>query len=230
MRKLVDLSTSVERKYYAMLNKRCEHRHTIESHPGCFNKQFYELEGQKVGYLDIEATDLNANSAWMLSWAVKTRGFNAGFDNIVYNDIFIRPGKVNRAFDKRITAELLEVMAEHTVLVTYYGTGFDLPFIRTRAMMLDLKFPKVKTIAHIDLYYHVRGKMSLNKNSLAMATKALDISGKTHLDFAYWKLAGMGDEETMQKLIKHNVEDVKILESLHKKLEPLITFKRSAYV
>lgn len=217
-----------------MKNKLCQHRHTEESHPACFNKQWYA--DLKVGYLDIEASDLNANSAWMLSWAICGRDSRGkkyrtlAYDYASYEDMFKSPGVVNRDYDRRIIQSLIQEMKQYDVLVTYYGTGFDIPFIRTRAMILKEKFIKPKTIAHIDLYYHVRGKMSLNRNSLAMATKCLNIDGKTHLDFAYWKLAAMGDVKAMEELITHNTEDVKILDDLHLELENVVNFKKSAYV
>lgn len=216
---------------------RCKHRQDEEHHPKCFNRQWYENEDIRIGYLDIEATGLTANSDWMLSWAINNRSHSGKkYDTVAYSyvtsdEIFAAPGKVNKDYDRQLVGDLLDELENYDLIVTYYGTGFDIPFIRTRAMILGLdNFPKPKKIAHLDLYYHVRSKMSLAKNSLAMATKCLNIDGKTHLDFTYWKLAGMGDTEAMQELLNHNVKDVEITESLHKELEPYINFKKNSYI
>lgn len=206
----------------------CKHRHTPISHPNCFPKYWYEEEGHRVGYLDIEASGLSANQARMLSWAIKENNGVVKWNNLLQEEFFVEPGRVNVSADKRIVRALLDEMKEYTVLVTYYGTGFDLPFIRTRAMYYRMKFPGYGTMFHIDLFYHVRNKMSLNRNSLEQATKHLDIAGKTKLDFTYWGLAAMGDSECMAKLIDHNIADVDILEKLHRRIEPYCKFTRKS--
>jgi uncharacterized protein YprB with RNaseH-like and TPR domain len=207
---------------------KCIHRHTPATHPNCFPKYWYEELGHRVGYLDIEANGLKANQNRMLSWAIKERNGDVKFDNVRPEEIFNKPGEVNLNFDKRIVRSLLDEMKEYTVVVGYYSTGFDIPFIRTRAMGYNMNFPTYGTLLHIDVYYQVRSKMSLSRKSLAQATEFLEITGKTHLDFSYWSLAGMGDVKAMKELIHHNVEDVKILEDLHKRLEPYCkTIKKS---
>ena len=200
---------------------KCKHSHTIITHPNCFPKYWYEDEGHRIGYLDIEASGLSANQAWMLSWAIKDRDDTIpNYDFVRQDEFFEKPGKINLNYDKRVVKTLLDEMKNYTVLVTYYGTGFDIPFIRTRAMKYGLRFPYYGEISHIDLYYQVRSKMSLNRNSLAQATEFLEISGKTHLNFSYWGLAAMSDKKSMEKLVEHNTADVEILEDLHYRLEP----------
>lgn len=205
----------------------CVHGHKIDSHPNCFSRFWYDAPEQRIGYLDIESSGLDADNDKMLSWCIKPRRESRiRYDTVEFNDIFDEPGKVNREYDKPIVKKLLEEMKEYTGLVTYYGTGFDIPFIRSRAMALGLEFPGYGKIAHIDLYYHVRSKMKLSHSSLSAATKHLDIAGKTHLDFKYWKLAALGDKESMRELLHHNQQDVVILEKLHNELEPFGRFDR----
>lgn len=211
-----------------MQTKKCVHRQDEEHHPNCFRKPAW-YKGLRLGYLDIEASGLSANQAWMLSWAIKP----SDSDTVIYKsvtpeEIMPKIGKINRSYDFRITQALVEEMKNYDGLVTYYGTGFDLKFIRTRSMKYHLPFPRFGDIGHIDLYYITRNRMSLNRNSLSQATQFLEITGKTHLDFGYWGLASMGDRESMKELIKHNVADVVILEGLHKRLEPYAKFVRNS--
>lgn len=196
---------------------RCIHRHTIRTHPNCFKKGLIKRDDwwhdKKIGYLDIEASDLNANWGMMLSWCIKYRG-----------DKNIRRGVINKKeifdykFDKRILEELMEELKNVDIVVTYYGTGFDLPFLRTRAMYYDIKFPAFGSIYHWDLYYKVRSKIKTHRKSLEVVTKFLGIEGKTHLEPDMLFRAQFGDPKALKELLHHNDEDVIILERLHDRL------------
>lgn len=210
-------------------DSRCEHRHSPQEHPNCFlPDKWYEMPGQRVGYLDIEASGLEANKSWMLSWAIKERGGKVVMDYVKESEFFKSKGVVDPNYDKRIVQSLIKEMKQYTVLIGYYSTGFDLPYIRTRAMKYNLHFPYFGQIAHIDVFYHIRSKMRLFRNSLSSATEFLDIAGKTHLDFTYWYLASMGDQKSMKELLHHNKEDVIILEQLHDRIAPYCKFTKKS--
>lgn len=201
--------------------KRCEHRQDESHHPNCFTKLWYKKQGERIGYLDIETSGLDADNDWMLSWAIKPRKEDiVQFDYVTYNDIFVKPGVVDRQFDKKMVQNLLDEMENYTGFATYYGTGFDIKFIRSKAMQYGLDFPRFGEKGHIDLYYQVAGKMKLSHSSLKVSTRFLDIKGKTELAFRYWKLACLGDTQALFELVDHNKKDVIILEKLHKELEP----------
>lgn len=209
--------------------ERCVHGHTAESHPNCFTRFWYKKPGERLGYLDIESNGLDADSGWMVSWCIKPDDKkDVIFDHITYNDIYVKKGVVRRGFDKRIVQSLVDEMQNYTGFVTYYGTGFDIPYIRSKALKYGIRFPEYKKMSHIDLYYLVRGKMKLSRNSLAMSTKLLHINGKTPLAFEYWGLACLGDEEAISKLLVHNMQDVIILQKLHRELEPFGKFDKKS--
>ena len=133
--------------------KRCIHRQDEEHHPNCFNKLWYKKEGERIGYLDIETSGLDADNDWMLSWAIKERKSDVtAFNFVTFDDIFLSPGIVNREFDRKLVKRLLDEMEYYTGFVTYYGTGFDIKFIRSKAMQYGFKFPKFGEKGHIDLY------------------------------------------------------------------------------
>ena len=143
--------------------KKCIHRHTIESHPRCFaegrvlqveDKQmekrvrteltptkyrrvnvggdaWYLDPEMKMGYFDIETSNFTANNGHMVSWAIKERGKDDE-DGLHYDEITQEEILAGR-FDLRLVKSVLKAMRKFNILVTYYGTGFDLPFIRTRA-------------------------------------------------------------------------------------------------
>jgi len=72
-------------------------------------------------------------------------------------------------------------------LVGYYSTRMDLPYMRAKALHYGLEFPGVGELYHWDLYYTVRYKLGLSRNSLANACDWLGIEGKTPIDKSVWR-------------------------------------------
>ena len=167
-----------------------------------------------IGYLDIETTGLKANVDIMLSWAIKTRDKDE-----VVSDVIKKSEVFNGKYDYRIMESLIKALKKYDLIMTYYGTGFDVPFMRTRALDHDLPFPKFRNLSHKDIYYLVRSKLQLTRSSLKTATQFLGIDGKTNLDPRIWRDARYGNKEALAYVLEHNVADVEILENLHKKIE-----------
>jgi uncharacterized protein YprB with RNaseH-like and TPR domain len=170
--------------------------------------------GTKIGYLDIETTGLKANVDIMLSWAIKTRDKDE-----VLSDVIKKSEVFNGKYDYRIVNSLIKALNKYDIIMTYYGTRFDVPFSRTRALDHGLEFPKFRTLSHKDIYYLVRSKLQLTRSSLKTATQFLGIDGKTNLDPRVWRDARYGNKEALKYVFDHNVADVEILEDLHKKIE-----------
>lgn len=182
------------------------------------------LDFERVAFLDIETTNLKANIGFMISWSIKY------LNGKVINDIITRKEAIDAdRQDKRIIKNLIKVLEKDVdVIVTYYGSRFDVPFVRTRAMMWEIDFPKFGSKKHIDMYFVVRSKMRLHSNRLAVACRALGIKGKTPLHPDVWRRAALGYAKELKEVLKHNDEDVKILERLYKRLLPFTkTTRRS---
>lgn len=209
----------------------CKHRHTIESHPACFArgevdaKAINELESTtglpwyrnplyRIGYLDIEVDNLKANFGTMLSWAIKERDGNVVFDVITKKELF------DGSTDERIVRSVIDELKKYRIIITYYGTNMDIPYIRTKALYYNIPFPSYGEIFHWDIYYTVKAKLQLSRNSLGVVTSYLGIPGKTLLDAEVWNRAKYGDEEALDRVVEHNIADVEILEELHNKISP----------
>jgi len=196
---------------------RCIHRHTIDTHPNCFQQGLIKREDwwhdKTIAYLDIEASNLDANWGFMLSWCIKYRD-----DDKIVSDIITQKELFEFKFDKRLVKTLIEELKNVDIVVTYYGTGFDLPFIRTRAMGYNIEFPEFGSVYHWDLYYKVRSKMKTHRKSLEVVTKFLGIQGKTHLESEWFMKAKYGNKNALKDLLHHNEEDVIILEKLHDRI------------
>lgn len=191
--------------------KRCRHYHTYSEHPACFEKE--QLVKKVEGYLDIETTGFEANYHHMLSWVIKYKGEDR-YESACITKKDLDSGE----FDKRLSEELIRALSKFDIIYTYYGTGFDVPFMRARALRYKLPFPMFGTLQHKDIYYMVKRLLKLNRKSLAVATAFLGISGKNHVLGDEWMLARLGNEKALAYVLKHNILDCDILEKLHNRL------------
>jgi len=112
-----------------MSEQRCIHRHTIKTHPNCFRMGLIKYDwwtNKRIAYLDIETSDLKADFGIVLSWCLKFKN-----EKFIYSDVITKKDIENRTFDKRIIESLLKELEKVDIVVTYYGTNFDIPFLRT---------------------------------------------------------------------------------------------------
>jgi uncharacterized protein YprB with RNaseH-like and TPR domain len=168
---------------------------------------------KKIAYLDIETSNLDADWGFMLTWAIKYRGNpKVVTDSINKHDIN------DLLFDRRITESLVKELRNVDIAVTYYGTKFDVKFIRSRAMYYGLDFPEFGSMYHWDLYYKSKYELKLARYSLGKVTQFLGIQGKTPLDPEVLWRARYGDPKALIKILEHNIKDVEITEKLHEKL------------
>jgi uncharacterized protein YprB with RNaseH-like and TPR domain len=122
--------------------------------------------------------------------------------------------------DKRITQELIDTLRKFDRVYTFYGTKFDLPFVRTRAIVHGLDFPIFQTLYHKDVYYIVRNKFRLHSNKLVVACEVLlGKSDKTRITPDYWTKALMGDQKSLDYILQHCRYDCTDLALLHRKVE-----------
>lgn len=194
---------------------RCKHGHTYAEHPACYVKE--KEDALKIGYLDIEASQLKGNFGIMLSYAIKERGVDK-----IYCGTITKKDMDKETLDKDLVKKCINDMKRFDVVMGYYSTKFDIPFIRTRAMYWDIDFPLYGELQHKDIWYMVRSKMCLNSNRLEVACRHLGIEGKTHLDGSQWVLAAAGNKKALEYVLEHNKYDVIILEKLHDKVKEFV--------
>lgn len=206
----MNVATMTKAELVARAKYRCAHRHNGLDHISCFDKA---NPGERIGFLDIEATSLNASFGYILSYCIKPHN-----GKVIERPI--SPGDIkSHRYDKRLCEQFLEDIGKFDRLVTYYGTGYDVPFLRTRCLHWNLDFPPMGTLFHTDLYYTVRNKMRLYRNRLEAACDSLGIESKGHrLNPKVWMDAQTGDAKAIAYVLKHNVEDVASLEALWDRL------------
>jgi DNA polymerase elongation subunit (family B) len=212
-------------------NQKCKHRHSYYKpdgsfdHPFCFReRQWYEYDNMRVGYYDLETETFFGNTN-ILSYAIKERNK----DNYQYNYLqqSDRVGDY-RSWDRYLVEELLDEMNKYDVLIGYNASVFDRPMVFTRSLYHKLPYFAPKSKGHLDLYFALRGKVRLPRKNLKMMTEFLGIKGKTSLS-EYWQRFVHGDysDDVLNELKTHNIEDCKILESLHRRYEPFVKFNKT---
>jgi uncharacterized protein YprB with RNaseH-like and TPR domain len=198
------------------MSGRCKHNHLYSEHPNCF----LEEKGKelRIGIIDIETSNLNATFGIILTYAIKVYGE----DDILFSQIeekHLRDG----TFDKALCKQLVQDMLKFDLLIGYYNTKYDIPYIRSRCLANNIDFPIFKTIDHKDLYYMVKRLLKLHRNSLEVATSFLGIKGKNHVMGKEWNQAVMCNGEKFEKaiayILDHNIKDVCITEKLYRKLK-----------
>jgi uncharacterized protein YprB with RNaseH-like and TPR domain len=113
------------------------------------------------------------------------------------------------------------------LIVTWYGSKFDIPFVVTRAIINGIDLSKLLKIPSLDVCEFCKKNLLFSKNNLSDISKVLgipkdrEIGGKDVLKL-YLK-AIRGDKKAKEEIVKHCLDDLEALEKVFKKLEPYLT-------
>jgi len=174
---------------------------------------FLDPSRTRVGILDIESSGLIGDFG--VTFCVVIKIF--GRDELKIFKMDIGPRDM-LASEKKMLKELVHYLRTLDGIVTYYGTGFDIPFLRTRMLSHGLT-GYIRKLRHLDLYYTVRGKLLLSRNRLMNVIEMLKIADGTvpdkgRVEPAKWmRVIFAGDKKAMQEVVDHCVEDVYALEA-----------------
>jgi len=171
------------------------------------------LKDEIIGVFDIETSNLKADVGYMLSWAM----YYPNEDRIV-SDVITKRDVGSFNLDKRICKTLVKELEKLDLLLGFYSTRFDIPYVRTRCLMNGLDFPGYGSLRHIDVYYAARGKVATRRKSLGIIAEALGLDEKTHEPLPIWNKARLGDKESLAKLLAYNENDCKVTWNVYKTL------------
>jgi uncharacterized protein YprB with RNaseH-like and TPR domain len=189
----------------------CEHGHSGVSHPECYRKAI--KRDYKIGILDIESSGLKANFAKILSYCIKD------YHGKILGRALTPKECLGSDKDKILIEELVEDMKKFDRIVTFYGAGFDIPFIRTRAVHHGIDFPSFGELHHTDLYFVIKHKFKLHSSRLQSACDFFNIPSKGHkMDWKVWEEAMCGEKKALDFILTHNKEDVISTELLFDKV------------
>jgi len=199
-----------------LFNHQCQHGHRYTEHPRCF---LIENAGivreEKIGFLDIETTNLNADFGYILCYSLKELDGKLTHRTVMPKEIRAY------SFDRGVVRRFLKDIEPFDRLVGYYSKDrrFDIPYLRTRALKWGLDFPAYKDFMFTDAFDLVKPKLKLHRNRLEVACDLLGIPSKGHrLNPEIWQRAQAGSKQALDYIQRHCDEDVLSLEQVFKRL------------
>jgi hypothetical protein len=157
-------------------------------HPACFLKYTKGMYQEKILYFDIEAEDLNADYGIVFNWYAMDEDGNHFEDYLTLDDIKKYKSQDRNVMpkeDTRIIKSIVELMSKYTRVCGHYAVGYDLPFLRTRAVIDGVDFPSYGMLFQSDTWVILKKKFKLSRNSLQNGClKLLGTSRKDHLSLS----------------------------------------------
>jgi len=186
-------------------------------HPKCFlsEKPADAPFTEKIGFLDIEASNLKASFGYVFSYCIKE------LDGPLYEGCVTQQDIVSGIFDKRILKKCIDDMRKFDRIVVYYGgdARFDIPFLRTRAVYYKMDFPIYRELQLLDLFLVIKRRFKFHNNRLQTACDFFGIPCKEHgMNHDIWIRAMAGNKMALDYILQHNREDVLSTEALYKRV------------
>ncbi len=193
---------------------RCKHGHRYLSHPKCYLKE--ERIPEKIGFLDIETSNLAANFGLVLSYCIKPAGSTV---KQIIKNIITKKELQDGDMDKRLIRDCVEDIKRFDRIIGHYSSRFDIPFLRTRAIIHGIEFPPYGELLQTDTWRMAKNSLALHSNRQdVLAESLLGRTVKTRIKQKHWIKALQGDKVALAYVLDHNIKDVIDLERNYNKL------------
>lgn len=167
-----------------------------------------------VAYLDIETSSKHASDGVVIAIGL----LMDDEPEIRFADSFEEEGKV--------LEWLRGKLEDCEMLVTWYGSGFDIPFLFTRALAHNINLSRLTEITMLDLCEWSRANLLLSSYSLESVARFLGISMDKEFHgrdiLTLFKLVERGDLEAQRLIVEHCKEDLVVLKLVHERFKPLV--------
>lgn len=165
---------------------------------------------QNVGYNQLE------HEWYILTWAAKWLDDRkvqsarlSGYDLPPQSD----------TVDKDILEPLWTLLDEADIVVAHNGRRFDVPKINAR--FLKCGFNPPSPFKQIDTLAEAKKTFRFTSNRLDALAKHLGVGKKMDTGgFELWKDCIHGSEKALAKMLKYNIQDIKILEDVYLAMRP----------
>jgi len=152
---------------------------------------------------DLESSHLKANFAQLLTSAIKPYGWGKP-------TIFVRDN-LPSSDDRKLLKQTRDELEKYDIIITYYGTKFDLPLLQSRLIHFGMAPLSFK--GHIDAYNTAKKYINTHSRRLQVISEFFGIQGKGRVVPADWVEAAYdGNQTALNKIAQHNKEDVEVLE------------------
>jgi DNA polymerase III epsilon subunit-like protein len=111
------------------------------------------------------------------------------------------------------------LLDEADIVVAHNGNKFDIPKINTRFLQHGLSPPA--PYKQIDTLLTAKRMFRITSNRLDYIAQFLGLEGKAQHDgWELWEGCLRGDEESFEKMVDYNIQDVHVLQEVYLKLRP----------
>lgn len=229
-RKMINLRKLKKDEIIWMFEHKCKHNHNYLEHPRCYIDE-EPIKGnpltEKVGFLDIETTGLNANWDFIISYAIIGKKGKKTYGRACKSSEVLNP----KILDRNLLKEFSKDIRKFDKIIVYYGRDrrHDTPFLRTRALKWRINFPGYGELRIVDAYDIVRNKLSLHRRRMENVANFLKIPAKEHrLDGEIWQRAKLGSKEDLHHIWLHNKEDTITLRGIWRFLEVYVGRRKTS--
>jgi uncharacterized protein YprB with RNaseH-like and TPR domain len=172
--------------------------------------------------LDIETTHLAGNMGHILCACAQPLGGKPVVWQINKQKSWNPTNPKSYVNDKVMVKEIVSYVEENAdILITHYGTKFDLPFINTRALHWDIN--PLPPVAHIDLWKVSRVNLRLTSNRQATINDLIQAPhSKYKPGWEVWRAAQYGSSKALKTLTDYCKNDVAGLLENYVRMRPLI--------
>ena len=172
----------------------------------------------KIGYFDIEATELTANRGHLLCAALKIDGVEAP---TVWRITDYKLFKKEPWSDADLCHAIAAGVEGLDLVVTWFGGGYDLPFVNSRLLKHGQR--PIERRLHQDAWRLARANLKLTSNRLESVSDFFGTKDKkNHLNWDVWEQAAFGVKEAMDYIADHCALDVTVLEEVFTRLKVFI--------
>jgi uncharacterized protein YprB with RNaseH-like and TPR domain len=175
--------------------------------------QRINLPSENIVFLDIETTGLSSKYHYIYMIGILYLETKSG--NWCIEQLFAE----NPAEENMILQSIADIITPDSILVTYNGETFDIPFIKNRMMKYSISYPQWKSF---DLLKFLRANstyLELENYRLTTVERYLGIfredmyTGKDCIGF-YKEFVKTRSEDLLDILLLHNFEDLKSMPDL----------------
>lgn len=173
-------------------------------------------KGLSIGVLDIETTGFNADYCYCFCVCIYDP-----INNKMHTFRIDDPKNPDKESDRWVVKEAIKCMNSFDLIVGWYSSRFDIPFLNSRALKFRLN-PPVRNFRR-DLCFNARGSLKLRNNKLFTVGQFLfGQSGKTVINPKIWNDAIRGKRPALNYVVKHCELDVIETAKIYRRMLPLI--------
>lgn len=167
----------------------------------------------KICFWDIETSNLKGSYGAILASSIKPLNHNPQTKT--------RLSFSNPESDAEISLWTKTELEKYNIIVTFFGKGFDIKFLRTRLAYHNLDDVHIQW--HLDCYWVVKNNLLPSRGSLAHLAEFLSLEEKKFsVAPQIWEKASRLDPEALKILEQRCASDVRVLEKLYYKILPFI--------